>query len=1232
MATSPAHSTRKRCPVRVSGTLLYTTQSRQCHIDELIHSQDDLSRQSPADDQRDEALAEPDAPPYLSFVLTEFAVYLPDKGPRPDELTSLHNLKTRRGHHGYLFDGVLCHGSLRRYVQKVPFEILSIGNYEDTDQHTVGSNIWLQTAQSKRVSVWYQLGQPAREYERYHQPFLWLADLSKHFVDFLDNHDKVSLHDFRERFFSWINSLHGQDSSFQRWLAEYGGTDFRRVIAANPEFLWNQARDLNHSAFEKHPLSVEVHPNDLNGIKKQTSQENSTLVTPFVYACFKHISWGRFLKPRRPSPKVLKARQGKEKGLHQTFDLQSILISDTDDELAIDLRMADQETTPRKRTRDGKSYEVQGDPARRKFTESGASSPPHLGLEIKVGDVVGVSKDEHTVWAGKAALWFAYVQALRTNAKGRKALDVIWLYAPSDTTCSTGRYPITNELFFSDNCNCEDEKLELTDVICKVSVAFSSQPEDTDAEYVVRQKYTHEETLVTLKDSDFCCVHQSVSDKTDIEELMEECCVGDSVLTTGISGNQNLLEPAEIVAFDQSGLSNKVKVRRLLRRIKDFGHTEARPNELVYTDEIHYLPACAVDRRCHVRFYTTKELRNGEIPAPYNRDGTADAYYITCRQVQSGSPKLESLQRPFPETLIQGFDPRSPPLKEPLKGMDLFCGGGNFGRGLEEGGAVLNKWAVDWNACAMHTYKANLRDTEDTQLYNGSVNDYLAQAMTGSSANEIAKVGEVDFISAGSPCQGYSAANMARKSEEALKYCSMVASVAAFIDVYRPKYALLENVMRMAKTGKKDPNANVFSQMVCALVGMGYQVRQFNLDAWSFGSPQSRSRLFISIAAPGLKLPPHPALSHSHLPKTTQRSLGKAANGLGFGMRQFAVTPFEYVTAADATSDLPYIGDTRVSICVPYPDHRTSRIESTHTRVLISHIPRFPYGQTFMTAYLRGRMSKPQIDGYPLQNPVRGSAQCRTWSRLKPDGLMPTVTTAIRPQDGRSGATLHWDEHRLMTIMEARRAQGFPDEEVLIGSTANQWKVIGNSVARPVALALGMSLRTAWLANKTITTANTSLHQRRPTPEADPLSASSNSHLVKHPQQGEVIDMSSDTEPENSSSHQILSDLQATISHRRASAAQSRLSLSASRPTSTTITNQITRSETRVTRTTTTTRRYTSSHTASSTAHPRTPTRRPRSAVQRLAEGYQALYDNDDDDGADVEIGASQQSPIELDD
>jgi len=46
--------------------------------------------------------------------------------------------------------------------------------------------------------------------------------------------------------------------------------------------------------------------------------------------------------------------------------------------------------------------------------------------------------------------------------------------------------------------------------------------------------------------------------------------------------------------------------------------------------------------------------------------------------------------------------------------------------------------------------------------------------------------------------------------------------------------------------------------------------------------------------------------------------------------------------------------------------------------------------------------------------------------------------------------------------LEARRAQGFRDEEVLLGTPVEQYKIVGNSVAREVAVALGLAFREAW--------------------------------------------------------------------------------------------------------------------------------------------------------------------------
>ncbi|KAI9822139.1 MAG: DNA methyltransferase Dim-2 [Thelocarpon impressellum] len=1041
---------------------------------------------------------------YQSFELDNFSIYKPDQGLHPNELAPLHHLCAKSGNQDYLFDGILREGSMERYVERVPFKLLSIGNHCDTEHHTVGDQTWVQSSlvQRRGLDVWYQLGKPAPEYRHYHEQFLWLANFAKHFTDYLQRHDGVRLHHFRRQFYDEIMVLHQEHDAFRDWLDEYDDTDFRRVITANFEFLWKEAVDVERLNANQ-PLWNEVHSKDLRAVKAQKGPEERTVVTPFVYQCFKNMKWGEYLKVMKPSRKVFEARRAREEALSLTVDSrEGGLLAPREESPEIEYvgheskgedsagpphdgrfislsTFFDEHDLGHEAREKGERMRARAAMARENFLGCVIPRATRVPRDefgnilvgrprrISVGDVVGVDKDSKTVWKGSADLWYAYVQGVTTTGSGRNYLSVLWLYEPSDTTCSTMTYPIHNELFFSDNCNCGDDKLALEDVACRVSVAFFSTPGNSGAECFVRQKYrTQDAAFVTLQEGDFICVHRREHVESELEVAQNKAKLGSTLLyLSNRSPGRRILEPGEVVA--NGAMDGKyVLIRRLVRRHRDFpGEDASPPNELVYTDEIIPVRLEDLDRTCLVRFFTEQERQDRQIPPPYNRNGTGDAFYITCRQVANGSTRhLVPLTLPFPKTMVQGFDPRAPSARPVLNGMDLYCGGGNFGRGLEEGRAVHNKWAVDYDKDAIHTYHANLDDPAGTALYYGSVNNFLAQGLKGRFSEHVPAPGEVDFISAGSPCQGFSNANQKKSDPKSLRNSSLVASVAAYVDYYRPKYALLENVLSMAAKGPKNQEHNVFSQLLCSLVGMGYQVQQFNLDAWSFGSPQSRSRLFVSIAAPGLQLPPHPALSHSHPASKGDRGLGVASNGVAFGLRRFEATPFEYVTAHEGTCDLPWIGDGRTQTCIPHPDHRTSRFESDLKRVQISQIPVMPRGQSFMKAYKRGRLGRPQIDDFAWENRHKVTKISKSWRRVDPNGLMPTVVTNAQPSCSFTGTVLHWEQHRLLTVMEVRRAQGFPDHEVLVGHPRVQWKIVGNSVARTVALALGLSLREAWLA------------------------------------------------------------------------------------------------------------------------------------------------------------------------
>ncbi|RAL60666.1 hypothetical protein DID88_009984 [Monilinia fructigena] len=435
-----------------------------------------------------------------------------------------------------------------------------------------------------------------------------------------------------------------------------------------------------------------------------------------------------------------------------------------------------------------------------------------------------------------------------------------------------------------------------------------------------------------------------------------------------------------------------------------------------------------LNKTCLVRFYTEKEISSGNVPAPYCRDGSSNAFIITMR-LREDDQKLIPIEEETPESLIQGFDPRATLKRRLLNGLDLFCGGGNFGRGLEEGGALHNRWAVDLFSAALMICWPRLLMATPKNL-------------------KIPLPGDVDVISAGSPCQGFSKMNANKSSEQSLRNQSLVASVAAYIDFYRPKYGLLENVLSMAQKGS-GRDEDVLSQLICAIVGLGYQVQLFLLDSWSFGSSQSRSRIFVSFAAPGCAPIEHPQLSHSHPPNVGERGLGKLANGQSFGSRLHYATPFRYRTAEELVADLPYIGDGATSQCTRYPDHVSPTTLSKLCRNQIACIPTHPRGMNFWKTWNdgNGTMTQRERETFPYLNKsgkmresvIPGS---RAWGRIKPDGLFPTVLVIICVEDSRMGTVLHWDQHRRMTILELRRAQSFPDDEVLLGTRGEQIKLI----------------------------------------------------------------------------------------------------------------------------------------------------------------------------------------------
>ena len=390
----------------------------------------------------------------VDFSLDQFSIYRPSDSSRHDyALWSLDQLCNRDGVNELLFDGILSAGNERRYVEGIRFDVVSIDGYCDPDVIGLTDRMWIQSKCARKENVWYQLATASPEYQRFFEPFAWLATFAKFFVDFLLEHDNVALIDFRRKFYGFLYARHSYKPEFTSWLAQCSLRDFRTTVAAhvgyirkecfgicNGETEWRERKVLKTKLLNQ-PIWGEVDFKCLSAIREQPGIEGNTIVTPFVHDCFRHMYFSNKLESRSPAEScVMSAMRERKRALGLTpLDIE------------------------------GRREAALPTPSSMSDTDVTGQSTVHAG------DVVTVWREPGGGWRS-AGMDYAFVQRVRVYP-GKTLLDVIWLYEPKDTTLDIAYYPFQNELFFSDNCNCiidrrKDEPLDISEVAGIADVSF----------------------------------------------------------------------------------------------------------------------------------------------------------------------------------------------------------------------------------------------------------------------------------------------------------------------------------------------------------------------------------------------------------------------------------------------------------------------------------------------------------------------------------------------------------------------------------------------------------------------------------------------------------------------------------------------------------------------------------------------------------------------------------------
>lgn len=347
-------------------------------------------------------------------------------------------------------------------------------------------------------------------------------------------------------------------------------------------------------------------------------------------------------------------------------------------------------------------------------------------------------------------------------------------------------------------------------------------------------------------------------------------------------------------------------------------------------------------------------------------------------------------------------------MQGPFKVVDFFCGAGGLSLGLREAG-FETAHAFDWDDAAIMTYQFNLGNHVAKQDLSNPV-----------------EVGPVDVVAGGPPCQGFSSAGM-RKSGDCRN--SLVRDFADQILRLQPKAFIFENVEGFLTT---DEGKHVF-ELLEPLVKGGYRIHLRKVNAANFGVPQHRKRV-IGIGGLGWD-PSFPEPSHTAF----------GAPGARLASKHLPLTQ----TLEEALFGLPPASIQPPGILQGHWYKPLDGIDLERARALKPGETMRDLPQDLHHSSFTRRAYRRVMDGTPTER--RGGAPAGI-RRLRPDEPSKAITGGARSE------FIHPYEDRSLTLRECARLQTFPDDFVVIGTTAEQGQLIGNAVPPRLARAVGISL------------------------------------------------------------------------------------------------------------------------------------------------------------------------------